>query len=303
MNRFYVAGLTKATHKTYTCAERRYLTFCSKFSRKPFPATEGTLCYYAACLGQEGLTHGTIKSYLSGVRQLQITHGFPDPKVQSMPRLQQIIKGVRAELGKAGRTPRSRLPITPAILKRLKAVWQEEGVSWKTAMLWAASTLTFFGFFRSGEITVPSVREFDPTAHLSFSDLTVDNAKNPSMIFVKLKKSKTDPYRVGVTVTIGATGNNLCPVAAMLFYLKRRGTKAGPLFMWPDRTPLTRMAFVTEVRSALDRAKLPASDFAGHSFRIGAATTAAMNGVEDSLIQTLGRWKSAAFLLCIKLGI
>ena len=36
--------------------------------------------------------------------------------------------------------------------------------------------------------------------------------------------------------------------------------------------------------------------YVGHSFQIGAASTAAAVGVEDSLIQTLGRWKSSAYL-------
>ncbi len=35
----------------------------------------------------------------------------------------------------------------------------------------------------------------------------------------------------------------------------------------------------------------------GHSFRIGAATTAVVVGIADSSIQTLGRWQSAAFLI------
>jgi len=36
-------------------------------------------------------------------------------------------------------------------------------------------------------------------------------------------------------------------------------------------------------------------DYVGHSFRIGAATMASEQGIQDSLIQTLGRWKSSAY--------
>ncbi len=41
---------------------------------------------------------------------------------------------------------------------------------------------------------------------------------------------------------------------------------------------------------------LNAEDYAGLSFCIGAATTAAAQGVEDSTIRSLGRWRSTAFL-------
>ena len=56
---------------------------CMQFAILPFPVSEGVLCYYyVACLGQDNLSHVTIKSYLSGVQQAQIAHGYPDP----MPR-------------------------------------------------------------------------------------------------------------------------------------------------------------------------------------------------------------------------
>ena len=301
IQRFFTAGLSTASHKTYRCAEKRYLCFCTQFSFDPFPASESTLCYYVACLVQEGLAHTTIKTYLSGVRQMQIAHGFPDPLVHSMPRLRQIIRGVRVESGKAGRTPRTRLPITPTVLRKMKLALERQGVTWSTLMLWAALTLAFFSFCRSGKITVPSEKGFDPSAHLSLSDLSVDNARSPSRLTMRLKKSKTDPFREGVQITIGATKDDIFPVGAILAYLAHRGSKDGPLFTWPNGIPLTRTRFVQEVREALNNANLPAKDFAGHSFRIGAASTAAAAGLEDSVIHTLGRWRSAAYLLYVRM--
>ena len=58
---------------------------------------------------------------------------------------------------------------------------------------------------------------------------------------------------------------------------------------------------MVKVRAALKEAGLDPSKFAGHGFRIGAATTAAARGVEDSLIKTLGRWESSAYLLYVRI--
>ena len=64
-------------------------------------------------------------------------------------------------------------------------------------MLWA---LCFFGFFRSGEITIPSEAGFEEGAHLTFVDVTVDSTEEPKMLRVRVKASKTYPFREGVDV-------------------------------------------------------------------------------------------------------
>ena len=80
-----------------------------------------------------------------------------------------------------------------------------------------------------------------------------------------------------------------------------RGSAPGPLFIFADGRLLTRQRFVDRVRDGLEKAGVDQSKFCGHSFRIGAATTAASKGVEDCVIKTLGRWESLAYLQYVKL--
>ena len=149
---------------------------------------------------------------------------------------------------------------------------------------------------RAGEFTVPADNAYDPTAHLSMEDISVDSKANPSMAKIKLKKSKTDPFRQGVDIYVGRTFGQLCPVAVILAYLAVRGPGTGPLFMFADGRFLMQDRFVTKVREALTAAGLDCS----HSLRIGAATTAAQKGIKDSTIKMLGRWQSCAYLLYIR---
>ena len=121
------------------------------------------------------------------------------------------------------------------------------------------------------------------------------------MVSIRLKRSKTDLEGRGATLIMGRTENDLCPVEALMQY-SGEGALAKALSQWKNGLPLTRTQFVTEVRRALFEVGLLAQNYAGHSFRIGAVTTAATLGAENSTIQTLRRWKSNAFLTYIKLG-
>ena len=259
--------------------------------------TETILSRFVAFLYTERLTGATVKNYLSAVRHAQIALGLGDPDMSKMPQLEYVVKGLKRNTSTIKRT---RLPITPDILRRLKGIWQSWQNQRDASMLWAAVTMCFCGFLRSGEVVVPSQTTYDPASHLSFGDVRVNDITNPQFIEIRIKASKTDPFRKGVSVYLGRTNNELCPVAASLDYMVRRGSTAGPFFKFSDDSYLTRDRFVKEVRSALDRIGMVSSNYAGHSFRIGAATTAAQRGIQDSLIKILGRWESSAYTLYVK---
>lgn len=86
------------------------------------------------------------------------------------------------------------------------------------------------------------------------------------------------------------------PLPSIFNYLIVCGTAPGLLFHFSDNTPLTKSKFTAKFSELLSLAGIDSKLYAGHSFRIGASSTAAAKGIEDSLIQTLGRWKSSAYL-------
>ena len=136
---------------------------------------------------------------------------------------------------------------------------------------------------------------------LSVGDVAVDSHARPSLVTLHLRQSKTDVFGVGVTIYLACVAGLVCPVKALLPYLVLRGLSPGLLFLFRDVSTLSRERLVSAVSSALSSQGLDVSRFNGHSFRVGAATTAAACGMKDSLIQALGRWRSQAFTayICI----
>jgi len=135
---------------------------------------------------------------------------------------------------------------------------------------------------------------FSAALHLSVGDISVDSDTNPSCLRVRIKASKTDPSRKGCSVHIWRGRFPFCTLQAVLAYLAVRGNSGGPLCLSQDGRPLSRTVLTARIREILARAGV-AGNFSSHSFRIGAVTVAARNGVPDHLIQALGRWSSNAY--------
>ena len=126
-------------------------------------------------------------------------------------------------------------------------------------VLWAVCCTAFFGFCRLGEL------------HLAWGDMAVDNPQTASMVRYHLKQSKTDQAGQGVDIMLVRTGLDLRPVTAVLSYEAARGGPAGPFFLMTAGVPLTKQAFISELRKLLRTIGLPDESYARHSFRVGAA--------------------------------
>lgn len=235
--------------------------------------------------------HSSIKVYLSAVRSLHIDYGFPDPLVNCL-QLQRLLRGIKRHQG-ANRPQRQ--PVTAELMTVLQR--SLDFANPDHVMLWAACCMGFFGFLRAGEFTVNST--FNPALHLMTEDLQVDSAVNPHSLRVFIKCSKTDPFRQGVFIYLGRGSASICPIVAVMAYLRLRGPGPGPLFMYKDGCLLSRTLLSSFLQTTLQSAGIPGK-FSGHSFRIGAATTAAQKGVPDHLIKTMGRWSSDAYQLYVR---
>ena len=91
------------------------------------------------------------------------------------------------------------------------------------------ATSAFFGFFRLGELLHESIKAFAPTTGLSWGDVALDSLQAPRMMQIHLKVSKCDQFSGGANIVLGVTDDALCPVKAMVLFVKR-GCALGPFF-------------------------------------------------------------------------
>ena len=92
----------------------------------------------------------------------------------------------------------------------------------------------------------------------------INDRSDAMMVKFRLRRSKCDQFGTGAKVLLGRSGCQLCPVAAILAYIKVRGDNLGAFFVDSNKVPITKSKFVTKVREALKAAGYPEDQFAGH---------------------------------------
>ena len=271
-------GVAPSTRRTYQARVRSYLLFCDRFTISPFPASPLTLRYFCSYIASH-VSHKTIKVYLSGIRLEHLERGHHDPTDDDLLRL--LCKGIKRSQGD---TSRPQLPVTINVLKALKTQLRNSSCYSlvEKRLLWSAFTLAFYAFLRAGEFTDSSLQWCDVQS-------------SPTTITIHLRQSKTDLFRCGQSIILQATSTSTCPVRAMNLFTDLITTRTGTLYCGGRFNPLSREQLTRALRMLLQLAGYDQHSYASHSFRIGAATTAAAAGLPAWLIKAMGRWSSDAY--------
>ena len=303
------AALAPSTKRLYASGWRTFTNFArissfDIYNNDDSLRQEFMLTFVTHCADQLCVSYATIKTYLSAIKYYYARAGRSDPFTfsggQQFGRLHLILRGIKkihnpVTLKREPVTVQLLLCMIRMLNKGLYGIYLD-------SMLKLSFVLAFFGFLRCGEFTTSSDR-FDPSHGLTLSDVSLQSSPQ-QILMIHLSSSKTDPFRKGVTIKLFPLNNILCPLQAYNKYMELRrhmdSRPASPFFLMPSLTPLTRKEFCTFLQGVLQGIG-GTSHIKPHSFRIGAATSAAKANIPDHLIKTLGRWSSDSYVRYIRI--
>ena len=253
-------------------------------------ADDTLICNFLAHCFTTGISHSTAHVYVSA-----INHLFDDAMLPSPTGSRSVVHALQGYKRRRTAPPDSRLPITYDILKRLKFdLRTADYCSHDRRVFWTACVMAFFGYLRVSEYCTAYAERQSP-ADLRLGDLTVRSDE----VILTLRSSKTDPFREGQRVALRPTGRSICPVSvvhALISSLKKSRLRQprSPVLTFADGSFLSCSRFRHFIKRMM--AYHPEGHrFGTHSFRIGAATTAALIGQHPDEIKRAGRWKSNVY--------
>lgn len=267
------------TLRAYRADWRRFTSWCEAQGLAALPAAPETVAMFAAELaGAEKAS--TLQRRMSAIAQAHRTAGFESPTRAAV--VQNVLAGVRRAHGSA---QEGKAALLTEDIKAMVATCDEDLVGLRDRAL---ILLGFAGAFRRGELVALQVED------LAFTS---------SGLVVTVRRSKTDQDGQGTKkgIPFGASERS-CPVHAVRKWLEAARLSRGPVFRGINRwgqvqtIPLSDKAVALIVKKMATAAGLNPKLYAGHSLRAGLATQAAMNGVEERVIQNQTGHKSVNVL-------
>jgi len=290
--RLLKSSLAPATWSSYRRGLESFINFRSQYQLGcVWPASQNDIILYISFLSLSGWAPSSINSHLSALAFAHKVNGWSDPTDCFLVR--KMKEGSKRSNSRSD----ARLPVTADILKQLIQNLRPICKSnYDFVLFRAAFLLSFFGFLRDSEFSCITKKGDFPKV-LSIHDVSIHG----NMLELQIRYSKTDQRGMATKLRIeGASDARFCPVVAILNFLDIRPKKQGPLFIHFNGEPLTSYQFTSMLKKGVKLMGLAPDNFSSHSFRIGAATVASLNGISEDEIMEMGRWKSSAVNLYIR---
>lgn len=282
-DRLVSVSVTETTSKAYKRFVDKFKTFAARvgISQKSMFTTKSVVLWVAE-LSKDGLTYGSVRTHLSGLRHYCKGLGILDPL--DSPRLQLMLRGLRRT--QASQEARPCLAVSEPDLRKLCGTLGRYSNS-RALRLKAMITMAFYGFLRPSEYCLTNAGHA-----LKWRDVQVEKKGRALRLNFKTYKHSQTP----VVVTVRAvTDERTCPVKAFVKYKRFRSPADLDGWIFED----SAAEFSSEFKDLCDQASIR-SHLTPHSLRRGGATWAANVGWSDAKIRAHGRWKSSAFLQYVR---
>ena len=163
-------------------------------------------------------------------------------------------------------------------------------------MLTAAMATAVYGLFRAGEITIKG----DKHHMLTRGDVIW----HPASADIRLRQSKTDYLRKGVTVHLFRNNSPTCPFPLLKVAWDAATDRlpSAALFQDGEGSPLRYTELLAAVKRAAAACKIHVGYVGTHSLRMGGATSLAIVGTPEYLIKIMGRFRSLSYQKYIRLN-
>lgn len=250
---------------------------------KSLPLSINQIMLFIGYLNLLNYAPASILTYVTALGYIHKIKGLIDP-TKTYP-VQKLLSAVM----KVNNKKDTRLPITINILFRLVSSLQHttQGVYYR-ALFRAMYTVSFFGLMRMGEVTTDKfgkvivyfkqLKFYKDYIILSITDFKHNHSGKPFEIVLTRNENKI-----------------ICPVNSLYTFIKYRGIGNGPLFCFPDMSPVSREFYCAQLKYNLTFCGLDPNFYQSHSFRIGSCSYLALLGMSDEQIRTMGRWKTNVF--------
>ncbi|SIT11067.1 site-specific integrase [Alicyclobacillus vulcanalis] len=264
-NKYVLNSKARNTVRAYQSDWRSFCTWCDERHLSSLPAEPKTVALYLSDMADRGYRTSTIGRHMISIGLAHRTKGFPSPTSDETVRA--VWRGIRNTLGVA---PHGKLPILVEDLRRMLQHAPNDLMGLRDRAL---LLIGFAGAFRRSEIVALNVEDVEFVRE---------------GLVITLRRSKTDQEGEGRKVGIPyGSFIETCPVRALQAWLTTTSIESGPLFRPVSKAHDVRDARLSDktvariVKRYVRLIGLDQRHYAGHSLRVGLATSAAMVGVSE----------------------